>query len=85
MPRTILKLDAVAAAISTSVAVVSGVVSGKLAVLAVGAAMVSCLLFGIRLLLEAMVERLANDCYDCGKSAERQALIRDLKDYVSKG
>jgi len=65
-------------------AVVAGAATGKFANVIIGAAMVSCTLVGIRFLLEAVVERIANDSYDSGKGAERRAIVRDLAEYVEQ-
>jgi hypothetical protein len=81
--RTIHRSDVVAAVI-TGAAVVAAVEAGKLANLLIGAAMVSCVLVGLRITLERMLERIASDSYDSGKMAERRAIVRDLAEYVAK-
>jgi len=76
------RLDVAVAASLTVSAIVAAVVTERLTILMIGAAVVACSLVGIRILLEAMIERIANDSYDSGKGAERQAIVRDLAEYV---
>lgn len=76
------RMDVLVAATLTVSAIVAAVVTKRLTILMIGAAVVACSLVGIRILLEAMVERIANDSYDSGKGAERQAIVRDLAEYV---
>lgn len=83
MSRRIRWDVAVAAALS-ALATIAAEVSGKLAVLAIGAAIVACILVGIRMILESMLDRIANDSYDSGKTAERRAIVRDLAEYVER-
>jgi hypothetical protein len=68
----------------TAAAVIAGAMSGKLANVVIGAAMVACVLVGLRITLERMLERIANDSYDSGKAAERRAIVRDLAEYVER-
>lgn len=84
MFRTIKRLDVAVAVGLTIAAFAAAVKSEKLTILLIGAAVVSCSLAGIRILLEAVVERIANDSYDSGKGAERRAIVRDLAEYVQK-
>lgn len=83
MFRTIHTSDAVAVVI-TGAALVASVEAGKLANFLIGAAVVACALVGLRITLERMLERIANDSYDSGKLAERKAIIRDLAEYVER-
>lgn len=83
MSRRIRWDVAVAAALSV-LATIAADVSGKLAVLAIGAATVACILVGIRVILEHMLDRIANDSYDSGKSAERRAIVRDLAEHLER-
>jgi hypothetical protein len=82
--RTIKRLDAAVASGITATAAIAAVVSEKVTILVIGAAVVACSLVGIRILLESMVERIANDSYDSGKGAERRAIVRDLAEYVER-
>lgn len=82
--RTIRRWDVAVAFVLIAVAVISATVSGKLALLAVGAAMVASVLAGLRIILERMLDRIANDSYDSGKAAERRAIVRDLAEYVEQ-
>lgn len=72
------------AAVLSALAVFAAAESGKLAILAIGAATVSCSLVGLRMILESMLDRIANDSYDSGKSAERRAIVRDLAEHLEK-
>lgn len=83
MFRMIHRSDVVAACL-TAGAIVAGAESGKLANVLIGAAMVACVLVGLRITLERMLERIANDSYDSGKAAERHAIVRELADYVQQ-
>ena len=80
----IRRWDVAVASVLIAVAAVSATASGKLALLAVGAAMVASVLAGLRIILEHMLERIASDSYDSGKVAERHAIVRDLADYVEQ-
>jgi hypothetical protein len=80
--KPVQRLDIAVAASFTVSAIVAAIVTKRLTILMIGAAVVSCSLVGIRILLEAMVERIANDSYDSGKGAERRAIVRDLAEYV---
>ena len=84
MFRTIKRVDVAVAGVVTVAAVIAAWVSERLTILVIGAAVVSCSLAGIRILLEAMLERIANDSYDSGKGAERRAIVRDLAEYVAQ-
>lgn len=84
MFRTIKRLDVLVASGLTGAAVIAAVSSEKLTILVIGAAVVSCSLVGIRYLLESMVERIANDCYDSGKTVERRAIVRDLAEHLDR-
>lgn len=83
MLRTINRLDTAVAGGLTTTAIVAAVISEKLTILVIGAAVVACSLVGIRILLEQCLDRIANDSYDSGKGAERRAIVRDLAEYVS--
>jgi hypothetical protein len=80
--KPVQRLDVAVAASLTVSAIAAAIVTKRLTILMIGAAVVSCSLVGIRFLLEAMVERIANDSYDSGKGAERKAIVRDLAEYV---
>lgn len=77
-------LDVGAAAVLTVVAAVASVQTEKFSNFLIGAAVVASLLVGLRITLERMLERIANDSYDSGKAAERHAIVRDLAEYVER-
>lgn len=83
MHGTFHRSDAVAACLVVA-AVVSAGITGKLTNVLIGAAMVACVLAGMRMILERMLDRIANDSYDSGKAAERRAIVRDLAEYVER-
>lgn len=68
----------------TAVTVVVAVETQRLGNLLIGASVVACLLVGLRITLERMLDRIANDSYDSGKAAERHAIVRDLAEYVEE-
>ncbi len=78
------KLDVAVAAALTGAAVIVAVENERLTNLIIGAAMVACILLGLRVILESMLDRIANDSYDSGKECERRAIVRDLAEYLSQ-
>jgi len=82
--RTIQRLDVVAAVTLTGAAVVVALATEKISNLLIGAAMVACVLLGLRVILESMLDRIANDSYDSGKASERRAIVRDLADSIAQ-
>jgi hypothetical protein len=79
-----ISLDVGVAVVLVAVTVVVAVETQRIGNLLIGASVVACLLVGLRITLERMLERIANDSYDSGKAAERHAIVRDLAEYVER-
>ena len=83
MSRTI-GLDVGAAVVITGATLVFTIQTDRFGNFLIGASVVTCLLVGIRITLERMLDRIANDSYDSGKAAERRAIVRDLAEYIER-